>query len=80
MPEALGRLYGKRMEAFRNAATAAGARAEPADKVAIVVERALTAERPKARYVVGRDARRRALVEMLPAGLRDRVYERVLLR
>ena len=35
---------------------------------------------PKARYVVGRDARRRALVERLPTGLRDRVYERVLLR
>jgi NAD(P)-dependent dehydrogenase (short-subunit alcohol dehydrogenase family) len=80
MPAELGELYGSRMEAFRTAATAAGARAEPADKVAIVVERALTTERPKARYVVGRDARRRALVECLPAGLRDRLYERVLLR
>jgi NAD(P)-dependent dehydrogenase (short-subunit alcohol dehydrogenase family) len=80
MPEELGQLYGKRMESFRDAASAAGLRAEPADKVAIVVERALTTERPRARYVVGRDARRRALVELLPAGLRDRVYERVLLR
>jgi NAD(P)-dependent dehydrogenase (short-subunit alcohol dehydrogenase family) len=79
-PEELGELYGQRMEAFRAAATAAGQRAEPADKVAIVVEHALTAERPKARYVVGRDARLRSLVERLPAGLRDRVYERVLLR
>ena len=68
------------MAAFRSAAAAAGRRAEPADEVAIVVERALTAQRPKARYVVGRDARRRALVERLPTGLRDRVYERVLLR
>ncbi|MGZ4332979.1 MAG: SDR family oxidoreductase [Gaiellaceae bacterium] len=80
LPAELGELYGSRMEAFRDAAAAAGRRAEPADKVAIVVERALTTERPKARYVVGRDARRRALVERLPAGLRDRVYERVLLR
>jgi NAD(P)-dependent dehydrogenase (short-subunit alcohol dehydrogenase family) len=80
LPEELGELYGNRIEAFRDAATAAGQRAEPADKVAIVVERALTAQRPKARYVVGRDARLRALVERLPAGLRDRVYERVLLR
>jgi NAD(P)-dependent dehydrogenase (short-subunit alcohol dehydrogenase family) len=79
MPEELGTLYGARMSAFRDAAAAAGRRAEPADEVATVVERALTAERPKARYVVGRDARRRALVERLPAGLRDRVYERVLL-
>lgn len=78
--EQLGELYGERMAAFRDAAAAAGRRAEPADDVAIVVERALTAERPKARYVVGRDARRRALVERLPARVRDRVYERVLLR
>jgi NAD(P)-dependent dehydrogenase (short-subunit alcohol dehydrogenase family) len=80
LPAELGELYGSRMEAFRAAAAAAGRRAESVDKVAIVVERALTSERPKARYVVGRDARRRALVERLPAGLRDRVYERVLLR
>lgn len=80
LPAELGELYGERMAAFRNAAAAAGRRAEPADDVAIVVERALTTERPKARYVVGRDARRRALVERLPDGLRDRVYERVLLR
>jgi len=80
LPEELGRLYGERMEAFRAAAAAAGARAEPAEKVAIVVEHALTTERLRARYVVGRDARLRSLVERLPAGLRDRVYERVLLR
>lgn len=79
LPAELAGLYGERMAAFREAAAAAGQRAEPADNVAIVVERALTTERPKARYVVGRDARRRALVERLPAGLRDRVYERVLL-
>lgn len=80
LPAELGELYGARMRAFREAAAAAGKRAEPADDVAIVVERALTAKRPKARYVVGRDARRRARVERLPTGLRDRVYERVLLR
>jgi NAD(P)-dependent dehydrogenase (short-subunit alcohol dehydrogenase family) len=80
LPEGLGRLYGPRMEKFRDAAAAAGRRAEPAEKVAIVVEHALTTERPRARYVVGRDARLRSLVECLPAGLRDRVYERALLR
>jgi NAD(P)-dependent dehydrogenase (short-subunit alcohol dehydrogenase family) len=80
MPADLGRLYGGRMEAFRRAAAAAAQRGEPADNVAEVVERALTAERPKTRYLVGRDARRRAQVERLPDRLRDRVYERVLLR
>jgi NAD(P)-dependent dehydrogenase (short-subunit alcohol dehydrogenase family) len=73
-------LYGERMAAFRNAAAAAAQRAEPAEEVAKVVEHALTAERPKTRYVVGRDARRRSRVERLPDRLRDRVYERVLLR
>jgi NAD(P)-dependent dehydrogenase (short-subunit alcohol dehydrogenase family) len=73
-------LYGERMAAFRNAAAAAAQRAEPAEDVAKVVERALTAERPRTRYLVGRDARRRSLVERLPDRLRDRVYERVLLR
>jgi NAD(P)-dependent dehydrogenase (short-subunit alcohol dehydrogenase family) len=80
LPAELGELYGERMAAFREAAAAAGQRAEPADDVAIVIERALTTERPKARYVVGRDARRRARVERLPTSLRDRVYERFLLR
>jgi NAD(P)-dependent dehydrogenase (short-subunit alcohol dehydrogenase family) len=79
LPAELGDRYGERMAAFREAATAAGRRAEPADEVATVIERALTTERPKARYVVGRDARRRALIERLPTRLRDRVYERVLL-
>jgi len=73
-------LYGERMTAFRSAAAAAAQRAEPADDVAKVVEHALTAERPKTRYLVGRDARRRSLVERLPDRLRDRLYERVLLR
>jgi hypothetical protein len=68
------------MAAFREAAAAAGQRAEPADDAALIIERALTTDRLKARYVVGRDARRRARVERLPAGLRDRVYERFLLR
>jgi hypothetical protein len=68
------------MAAFRDAAAAAGLRSEPADKVATVIERALTEQRAKARYVVGRDAKRRARVERLPTGLRDRVYERFLLK
>jgi NAD(P)-dependent dehydrogenase (short-subunit alcohol dehydrogenase family) len=80
MPDDLERLYGERMQAFRRAATAAAQRGEPADNVAEVVERALNAKRPKTRYLVGRDARRRARVERLPDRLRDRVYERVLLR
>ena len=73
-------LYAERTAAFREAAAAAARRAEQAEKVAKIVEHALTARRPKTRYRVGRDAARRAWVERLPDRLRDRVYERVLLR
>ncbi len=76
----VGPLYRERVAAFRRAATAAGRRAQPAERVAAVVERALTAQRPRARYLVGRDARIRAAIERLPARARDGVYERVLLR
>jgi NAD(P)-dependent dehydrogenase (short-subunit alcohol dehydrogenase family) len=72
--------YAKRLAAFREAAAAAGRRGEPAEKVAEAIEHALTAARPRTRYVVGRDAKRRARIERLPDRLRDRVYERVLLR
>ena len=72
-------LYRDRAAAFRRAAAAAGRRGESPERVAEVVEHALTARGPKTRYVVGRDAKIRAAFERLPDRLRDRVYERVLL-
>ena len=72
-------LYGTRIEAFRQFALRRSEGGAPADAVARVVERALTADRPSARYLVGRDARIRAGVEHLPDRIRDRVYKRVLL-
>jgi NAD(P)-dependent dehydrogenase (short-subunit alcohol dehydrogenase family) len=78
-PETAG-LYRSRLEAFRRAAAAAGRRGVPTEGVAEVIEQALTAESPKTRYLIGRDAKRRAAIERLPDRLRDRVYERVLLK
>jgi NAD(P)-dependent dehydrogenase (short-subunit alcohol dehydrogenase family) len=72
-------LYGDRIAAFRDFALKRSAGGAPAEAVAKVVEEALTAERPRARYLVGRDARLRAGVERLPDRIRDRVYKRVLL-
>lgn len=72
-------LYGDRLQAFRDFALRRSAGGAPPEAVAKVVEQALTAERPKARYLVGRDARLRAGVERLPDRVRDRVYKRVLL-
>jgi NAD(P)-dependent dehydrogenase (short-subunit alcohol dehydrogenase family) len=76
----LGELYGERVAAFREVALKRGASGASADAVAKVVEEALTAERPHTRYLVGRDARLRAGFERLPDRLRDRIYERVLLK
>jgi NAD(P)-dependent dehydrogenase (short-subunit alcohol dehydrogenase family) len=73
-------LYRERVESFRRAAAAAGRRGRPPATVAEAVEQALSAERPKTRYLVGRDAKLRAGFEWLPDRVRDRVYERVLFR
>jgi NAD(P)-dependent dehydrogenase (short-subunit alcohol dehydrogenase family) len=78
-PEAVER-YGSRLVAMRSFAVARAAKAAPADKVASAIEHALTARRPRTRYLVGRDARIRAAVEHLPDRLRDRVVSRALLR
>jgi NAD(P)-dependent dehydrogenase (short-subunit alcohol dehydrogenase family) len=75
----LDALYREQVQAFRRVALARGPGADP-DDVARVVERALTARRPKARYLVGRDAHVRAWIERLPAPLRDRVLARALTR
>jgi NAD(P)-dependent dehydrogenase (short-subunit alcohol dehydrogenase family) len=45
----------------------------PPERVAAAIERALFAARPRARYLVGTDARLRLLVAHLPDGLRDRI-------
>ena len=76
----LAELYGERIAAFRQIAMRRGAGAAPVEKVVKVVVDALTADRPNTRYLVGRDARLRAGFERLPDRLRDRIYERVLLK
>jgi NAD(P)-dependent dehydrogenase (short-subunit alcohol dehydrogenase family) len=45
----------------------------PPERVAAAIERALFAARPRARYLVGTDARLRLLVAHLPDGVRDRI-------
>jgi NAD(P)-dependent dehydrogenase (short-subunit alcohol dehydrogenase family) len=72
-------LYADRIARFRAVALKRGPGID-ADVVATAVEHALTASRPKARYVVGRDAHMRAWIERLPTRLRDRVLTRALLK
>ncbi len=52
--------------------------AVPAEKVSAVVEEALTARRPRARYVVGLGPKLQvALLTNLPTRARDRMLRRV---
>ena len=75
-PEAAA-LYADRIARFRAVALKRGPGIDP-DVVASAVEHALSSSRPKARYVVGRDAHLRAWIERLPTRLRDRVLTRAL--
>jgi NAD(P)-dependent dehydrogenase (short-subunit alcohol dehydrogenase family) len=77
-PEAMER-YGSRIQRFRSVAAARSAKAAPVDSVGVAVEHALTASRPRTRYLVGRDAKLRAAIQKLPDRLRDRVLARALL-
>jgi len=76
VPETAG-LYAARVARFREVALARGPGGDPED-VARVVERAVTERRPRARYLVGRDAHLRAWLERLPTRLRDRILARAL--
>jgi NAD(P)-dependent dehydrogenase (short-subunit alcohol dehydrogenase family) len=70
-------VYAPAVARMREVALSRGPGADP-DEVAKAVEHALTAARPKARYLVGRDAHLRAWIERLPTRLRDRMLARVL--
>ena len=70
-------LYAARIAKFREVALKRGPGID-ADVVARAVEHALTASRPKARYLVGRDAHLRAWIERLPTRLRDRLLAKAL--
>jgi NAD(P)-dependent dehydrogenase (short-subunit alcohol dehydrogenase family) len=77
-PEAL-ELYGERMAKFRAlAAKRSSTAAVPPDAVAKAVEHALTSPRPRTRYLVGPDAKRRARLQRLPDRWRDRLLAKLL--
>jgi len=66
-------LYGKALRGLRVTAGKIGRGAIPPERVAEAVEHALSARRPRHRYVVGNDARLMEVVRLLPEGLRDRL-------
>jgi NAD(P)-dependent dehydrogenase (short-subunit alcohol dehydrogenase family) len=80
MPPEAERLYGRLIDALRKqtAKIATETGIEPLE-VAEAIGRALTANRPRARYLVGRDAKMRATAAaVLPARVMDRLVRRAL--
>jgi NAD(P)-dependent dehydrogenase (short-subunit alcohol dehydrogenase family) len=72
-------LYGAQIAASRPAIARVAKSAAPVDTVVSVVEKALTARRPRPRYLVGTDAKaQRALGAALPTRAFDTVVSRML--
>jgi NAD(P)-dependent dehydrogenase (short-subunit alcohol dehydrogenase family) len=71
------RLYGDLLAGARKLVRATAKRAAPVDKVAAAIVEAVTAERPRTRYVVGADARGQLL---LKAALPDRAFDALVAR
>jgi NAD(P)-dependent dehydrogenase (short-subunit alcohol dehydrogenase family) len=81
VPEEAEDLYGELVRAMRAQADQAVERALEPSEVARVIEHALTAKRPRTRYVVGRDAKVRArLADVLPDRAFDALIHRTLSR
>ncbi len=77
MPPQIDELYGERIEKFRKLAAEAGSSGIAPQEVAEAITEALTARRPKTRYLVGRDAKMRARVKGL---IPDRTFDRLVAR
>jgi NAD(P)-dependent dehydrogenase (short-subunit alcohol dehydrogenase family) len=72
-------LYGQAMERLREVARDLAARGIPPEKVADAIEHALTAKRPRSRYLVGLDAKVQArLKPLIPTPLFDRIVARMM--
>jgi len=79
MPEAGRALYAAAVTAGLDTTQRAGKRGIPAQRVAEVVADALTASSPRARYVIGRDARAQAAAKrLLPDAWVDRLTRRAM--
>jgi NAD(P)-dependent dehydrogenase (short-subunit alcohol dehydrogenase family) len=79
IPSELHKQYGHVPEAMDKVLHDTAKRGVPAEQVAQTIERALTARRMKARYVVGRDARAMIIARrLLPDHVFDRVAKRAL--
>lgn len=77
--EAQMRLYGANLEQMGKAIALADRRGIAPEKVARAVAHALTAERPRTRYLIGPDARVQIAIDRaLPTRVVDRLYARLM--
>jgi NAD(P)-dependent dehydrogenase (short-subunit alcohol dehydrogenase family) len=70
-------LYGEKVARMAEVVEEVGARGVPPEKIAIVIAHALTARRPKTRYLVGADARAMVLMRRI---VPDRIADRIVAR
>jgi NAD(P)-dependent dehydrogenase (short-subunit alcohol dehydrogenase family) len=79
LPERAREHYGAAVVAMRKITERLGARGVAPERVAVAVEHALTAERPRTRYVIGNEARIQiALRTFLPDRAADAVIARAM--
>ena len=79
MPQGKRKLYDPMIAAVRAAVESTAAEGIPPEEVAKRIEHALTAERPRTRYLVGRDAKIRAIVSaVLPDRAMDALIRRLM--
>jgi short-subunit dehydrogenase len=72
-------IYGRAIEGYRKVVRATAERGIPPQKVARAIEHALTAGRPRSRYLVGLDAKVQARIRpLVPTPVFDRVVARMM--
>jgi NAD(P)-dependent dehydrogenase (short-subunit alcohol dehydrogenase family) len=77
--EAREELYGRAIAAYRKVTRNLAERGIHPDKVAEVVEHALTSSRPRTRYLVGLDAKIQARIKLvIPTRIWDRIVARMM--
>lgn len=78
LPAQARELYGWAYDAMRKVRADAAKSASPVDRVVKAVVHALTAPKPKTRYLVGLDAKMRVALQRLPDRVRDGIISRRL--
>ncbi len=79
LPAEARELYGSDLEGVAKAVQSTASRGLAPEKVAEAVEHALSSDRPRARYLIGREAQARVLAEsMLPTRAFDAVVSRAM--